>query len=169
MKRESTAIVGSLFIAILILVSASVTAHAGDYDALKGAKSVRAVFDVRSANPKGVALHLEIILQMAADENLKKATQLEPEFVVVFLGPSVKLISTQTEGFSPEEKEILGGIAKSITKMSEAGIGLEICLVAAGIFGVDPATLLPEIKHVNNGLVSLIGYQEKDHALIPVY
>jgi len=36
--------------------------------------------------------------------------------------------------------------------MSKEGIHLEICLVAARIFKVDPATVLPEIKRVEKWL-----------------
>ena len=169
MKRKSAAIVGSLFILTFVTFFASVTAHGEEYDVLRDVKSVRAVFDFRSGNPKSVALHLDLILQTAADKGIKEVTQQEPEFVLVFLGPSVKLISTQVEAFSPEEKETLSQIATTVSEMSKAGIGLEICLVAAHMLGVDPATVLPEIKQVNNGLISLIGYQAKGYSLIPVY
>ena len=168
MKRVSTTIIGSLFVLIFMMFLAGVNAHGEEYDVLKGAKSVRAVFDVRAGNPKSVALHLDLILQTAADESIKEVAE-KPEFVLVFLGPSVKLISTQVEDFSPEEQETLSEIANSISEMSKAGIGLEICLVAASMLGVDPATLLPEIKQVNNGLISLIGYQAKAYSLIPIY
>ena len=168
MKRKSTAIIGSLFILILMIFIASVTAHAGEYDVLQDLKSVKAVFDIRAGNSESVAMLLDLILQTMMDENIKKVTQ-EPEFAIVFLGPSVKLISTQTEGVSPEDKEMLGKIANTISEMSKNGIRLEICLVAANMFGVDPASLLPEIKQVSNGLISLIGYQAKGYSLIPVY
>jgi hypothetical protein len=46
---------------------------------------------------------------------------------------------------------------------------LEICLVAAQVFGVDPASILPGIKHVPNGWISLIGYEVKDNSLVPAY
>jgi intracellular sulfur oxidation DsrE/DsrF family protein len=168
MKRESTAIIGSLFILILLIVLASVTAHGEEHGVLKDMKSVKAVFDVRAGNPKSVALQLDLILQTSMDKTIREVTQ-EPEFTVVFLGPSVKLISTQVEGFSPEEKETLSKIANTVSELSKAGIGLEICLVATSIFGVDPGTVLPEIKQVNNGWISLIGYQAKGYSLIPVY
>jgi len=35
--------------------------------------------------------------------------------------------------------------------------------------GVDPATILPEIKQVDNGWISLIGYQVKGCAFVPAY
>lgn len=168
MKRKSTTIIGTLFALTLMMFIASVTVHGEEYDVLKGVKSVKVVFDVRAGNPKSVAVLLDLILQTSMGEDIRKVTQ-EPEFAIVFLGPSVKLISTQTEGFSPEDKEMLGRIANTVSEMSESGMRLEICLVAANMFGVDPATVLPEIKQVNNGLISLIGYQAKGYSLVPIY
>ncbi len=93
----------------------------------------------------------------------------KPAFVVVFIGPSVKLISKNREGFSPEDQAALAEIAATISEMSKDGIKLEMCLVAAKVFGVDPATVLPEIKAVPNGWISEIGYQARGYSLVPAY
>ena len=53
--------------------------------------------------------------------------------------------------------------------MVKSGIRLEICLVAAQVFGVDPGSVLPEIKQVGNGWISLIGYQARGYSLVPAY
>jgi intracellular sulfur oxidation DsrE/DsrF family protein len=87
----------------------------------------------------------------------------------VFIGPSVKLISKNREGFSPEDQKSLDEIANTISAMSKDGINLEICLVAAKVFNVDPASVLPEIKRVGNGWISMIGYQAQGYSLVPVY
>ncbi len=73
------------------------------------------------------------------------------------------------EGFSPEEQNNLDEIATTISEMSKDGTKLEICLFAAKVFGVDPASVLAGIKHVPNGWVSLIGYEAKGYSLVPVY
>jgi len=92
-----------------------------------------------------------------------------PVFVLVFIGPSVKLISKNREGFSPEDQKSLDEIANTISAMSKDGINLEICLAAAKFFNVDPASVLPEIKRVGNGWISMIGYQAQGYSLVPVY
>jgi intracellular sulfur oxidation DsrE/DsrF family protein len=92
-----------------------------------------------------------------------------PVFVVVFIGPSVKLISKNREGFSPEDQKYLDEIANTISAMSKDVINLEICLVAAKVFNVDPASVLPEIRRVGNGWISEIGYQAQGYSLVPVY
>jgi intracellular sulfur oxidation DsrE/DsrF family protein len=93
----------------------------------------------------------------------------KPAFVVVFIGPSVKLVSKNREGFSPEDQKLLDEIAGTVSAMAKSGIRLEICLVAARLMSVDPGSVLPEIKRVGNGWISLIGYQAKGYSLVPAY
>jgi len=168
MKRESRTIIISLFLSTCMLFIAVAHGFGEEYEALKGLKSVKAVFDVRISNPKSAAVHLKLIHDTYKDKNIRAITR-KPAFVVIFIGPSVKLISKNREGFSPEEQKILDEIANTISEMSKDGMKLEICLVAANIFNVDPASVLPGIKHVPNGWVSLIGYEAKGYSLVPAY
>ncbi len=159
----------SLFLSMCLLFSASSNVFAGDYgDALKGVKSADALFDFRIGSPGSAALHLKLIHQTYKDKDLL-AVDKKPAFVVVFIGPSVKLISKNREGFSPEDQATLAEIAATISEMSKEGIKLEICLVAAKVLGVDPATVLPEIKAVPNGWIAEIGYQARGYSLVPAY
>jgi intracellular sulfur oxidation DsrE/DsrF family protein len=163
MKRESKAMMISLFVSICLLLVAVANGFCEEYEVLKGLKSVKAAFDVRAGNPKSAALTLKVIRQTYQDKNITAVTK-NPAFTVVFIGPSVKLISKNREGYSPEENKILDEIASTISQMSKEGIRLEICLIAAQVLGVDPASVLPEIKHVGNGWISLIGYQAKGYS-----
>jgi intracellular sulfur oxidation DsrE/DsrF family protein len=157
----------SLFLSLCLLLAASSPVWAGDYgDALKGVKSVKALFDVRIGSPGSAALHLKLMHQTYKD---MLAVDKKAAFVVVFIGPSVKLISKNREGFSPEDQAKLAEIAGTVSEMAKDGIKLEICLVAAKVFGVDPATVLPEIKGVPNGWISEIGYQAQGYSLVPAY
>lgn len=166
MKRNARTIIIGLFVSVCVLFVTAPMVSAGEYEALKGLKSAKAVFDVRMGNPKGAALHIKLIHQTYKDlVTMKK----NPVFVLVFIGPSVKLISKNRGGFTTEDQKILDEIAGTISQMSKDGIKLEMCLVAARVLGVDPASILPEIKAVDNGWISLIGYQANRFSLVPVY
>ena len=52
--------------------------------------------------------------------------------------------------------------------MTKDGIKFESCLIAAKLLGVEPSSILPEIKQVGNGWISLIGYQARGYSLVPV-
>jgi len=53
--------------------------------------------------------------------------------------------------------------------MREAGIGLEVCMAAVNILGVDAASLNPNFTKVPNGWIAEIGYQAQGYSLVPVF
>ena len=156
----------AIVITVGLIFSTAAVLAAQDYEALKGVNSAKAIFDVRIGSPKSAAVHLKLIHQTFKD---LAASKKQPVFAVVFLGPSVKLISKNREGFAPEDLKSLDEIAEAITGMSKDGIAFEICLIAARLFNVDPAAVLPEIKRVENGWFSVIGYQAQGYSLVPAY
>jgi intracellular sulfur oxidation DsrE/DsrF family protein len=131
-------------------------------------KSVKAIFDVRAANAKSAAVQLKLIHDTYKDQGIRAVSK-KPLFVVAFMGPSVKLLSKDKQGFSAEDQKLMDEIAQTVQAMAKDGIKLEICDTASKVFGVDPASILPEIQHVPNGWISLIGYQARGYSLVPVY
>lgn len=168
MNKKSKSTIAALIFLIGFLTTIGVGFTSQEDAPLKGLKSVKAVFDIRISSAKSAALHLDLIHKTFKGKAVASVTK-KPEFVVVFLGPSVKLISKSREGVAPEDHKTLDAIAGTISEMAKDGIKLEVCLVAARIFKVDPATILPEINHEDNGWISLIGYQAKGYSLIPAY
>jgi intracellular sulfur oxidation DsrE/DsrF family protein len=164
MKRKMIPLF-NLFLVISLLCAVS-PVSGQEYAAMKGITSVKAVFDERESSPKITAFHLAGIHQTYKE---LAAMKKNPVFAVVFIGPSVKLISKNREGFSPEDLKSLDEIANTISAMAKDGVNFEICLVAANYFEVDPASVLPEIKGVGNGWISIIGYQAQGYSLVPVY
>lgn len=167
MKKKSGLFAG-LFIIVCALFLAGNTVSAVEYDSLQGLKSFKAVVDVRSGKPKSLAMQLGLLHQMYKDKSVRSLTD-SPEFVLVFIGPAVKLVSTKTEGLSAEDRETVAKIAETISAMAKDGIKLEICLFAVDVLGVDRASILPEIKQVANGWISVAGYQQLGYGLVPVY
>ena len=55
-----------------------------------------------------------------------------------------------------------------IRELKAAGVKFEVCLYAARVVGVDPATILPEIDQVDNGFISTTGCQAQGYALVRV-
>lgn len=168
MKKRSKSTIASLIFLIGLLSTVAVGFTSQEGDALKGLKSVKAVFDFRTGNLKATSLFLDVIHETFKGKDIAAVTK-KPEFVVVFLGPSVKLITNIREGVLPEDQKILDAIAGRISEMAKDGIKLEICLFAARMFKVDPATVYSDIKHTENGVISLIGYQAKGFSLVPIY
>jgi len=158
------AVIFSTFICLFVATSA----YGSEYEALNGLKDVKVVFDVRAKKIKTAAIYLDLIHETFKDQNIRNVSK-QPDFVVVFAGGLSKFVSSNTEGFSDEEKVLISRIVNRVSAMAKDGIKQEICLFAVNAAGVDPATLLPEIKQVDNGWISLIGYQAKGYSLISAF
>ena len=155
------------FLAAFFLILLSLQfASAQEYDAMKGVNNASVIFDMRDRIPKSAVVHMKLL-----HDTYKQlvAMKKNPAFVVVFMGSAVKLISSNRAEFSPEDQESLKEIGDIITKMSKDGIDFEVCLFAAKVFGVDPASIQSEVMRVPNGWVSEIGYQARRYSLVPVY
>ncbi|MFA5716487.1 MAG: DsrE family protein [Desulfobulbaceae bacterium] len=161
-------LLAGLILLLAVLPAKGEQSQPEEYEGLQGASSIRTVFDVRAGAPKSAAIQLDLILQTFSDGNIRVVDE-RPEFVVVFIGPAVKLVTTDVKGFQPEEQEYIEKIGAIVREMARQGIKLEICIFAAEVMGVDPATILPAIKHVRNGWISMIGYQAQGYSLVPVY
>jgi uncharacterized protein len=166
--RNSTRIqIMSIFFTICLLMATTGNAFSEEYMTLKGLKSVKAVFDFERGNPLSALQHLQVIHQTFKDRNIQKSGK-KPQFTVIFIGPSVKLVSRNTDGFNAEDQRIMADYAKKLSEMANDGIKFEVCLVAVRGAGVEPSSILPEIKQVGNGWISLIGHQAKGYAIVPI-
>lgn len=125
-------------------------------EALAELETAKVIFDVRLADLDSLIFNLKLL-----DETWTgiAAQNVKPEMIVVFRGPTVKLL---TPAELDEEALHLFRVLK------KKGVRFEACGVAMRIFKVDPAGLIPEVKPVANVFHSLIGYQNKNYALIVI-
>ena len=168
MTRKSRTIGRALAGAIGLCVVTGVVLAGQQYRALEGVTSAKVVFDVRTGDPQRAASSLALMREMLTDDSLTAIAE-RPEFALVFSGGAVRLISSDTEGFSREDREVLEQIEETVSAMTRDGIRLEACLIAANRFGVDPDSFVAGVDPVGNGWISLIGYQAKEHSLVAVY
>ncbi len=157
-----------LILALCLVSASSTTVFAQDYRALRGLNSVNTIFDFRMDNPQGAVDHLQLVLITYQNKYITDVAK-NPDFVVVFMGPSVKLLTREGKGVSGEKNQQAGKIAHVLTQLKNAGVRLEVCEVAMNAFGVDKRKLLPELTPVGNGWISSIGYQNKGYALVPIF
>lgn len=139
-----------------------------DADALRGVSTGKGVFLLNLAEPERMSRYLRLILESShrgmAQQNVK------PDFVLVFIGPGVRFLSTQPDKALAEKYDnALKVIAESVRKLKAAGVKMEVCSVANEVYGVANDQVLPEVKVVRDGFVSVIGYQAKGYGLVPVF
>ena len=167
MKKSTKFTITSVFLTIFLLTVTAGNIFSEEYSTLKGMKSVKAVFDFELGNPQSALLNLQVIHQTFNDKNIWIGKK-KPSIVVVFIGPSVKLASKNRGGFTADDQKILDEYASTVSAMAKDGVKFEICLIAVKVLGVEPSSILPEIKQVGNGWISLIGHEAKGYSLVPV-
>jgi intracellular sulfur oxidation DsrE/DsrF family protein len=138
---------------------------ADDKAALADLKEVKVGFDLKDGDGKLLLNRLEII-----DETRQSLIQqgVKPHFILAFRGPATRLVQTDAELIKPQDREIAAKIAAKIKQMSaSSGIdGFEQCAVAAREQGTKVENVLPEVRVVGNGFISLMAYQAKGYAYI---
>ena len=78
------------------------------------------------------------------------------------------MISTDLEYSDDSEKKEIERFVQSIREMKKNGVTFEVCEYALKMVEVDPATIIPEVEHVGNGFISVVGYQAQGYSVVDV-
>lgn len=153
-------------LALAVFLVQSTGAHAADDSAaLAGLKEGKIAFDIHEGNPKLLLARLNVI-----DETRQSLIQqgVKPHFILAFRGPATKLVQTDQEKIKPEDREGAAKVAAKIKEMSKApGVeGFEQCAIASRTQETKTELVLPEVRVVGNGFISLMAYQTRGYAYI---
>lgn len=172
MRAQLKSLVTVFFISIcflLVSASAGLSQEKQDaYQALQKVNSVSTIFDFRIQEPQSALDHLKLVHTTYKDKAIHSVSP-NPHFVVVFMGPSVKLLTSDRKGFSSKDQQTIKQIDEVLTTLNKDGVVLEVCLVAAQYFKVDPNTFPKTLQQVPNGWISSIGYQAQGYSMVPVF
>ena len=142
------------------------SAPPADQAALAGLSAGKAVFDIRTKEAGRLLFTLKVIEETA--ESLK-AQGVDPDFILSFRGGTVPLLTATPNTANDADLAMLSEVRERLGEYREKGMVLEACNVAAGIFKINDSDLDPHLTLVGNSLISLIGYQNKGYALVPMY
>lgn len=149
----------------VFLVHTNGARAADDSAALAGLKEGKIAFDIHEGNPKLLLARLNVI-----DETRQSLIQqgVKPHFILAFRGPATKLVQTDQEKIKPEDREGAAKVAAKIKEMSKApGVeGFEQCAIASRTQETKTELVLPEVRVVGNGFISLMAYQTRGYAYI---
>lgn len=171
MKHMNKSLLQNLFAILIMFVFLTLQvfpAAAGGYDnALKDVKGVKVVFDVSLGNPTFANAVFWAVRNAYQDEAVSTLPE-KPQVAIVFHGPVVKLLSSDRSGFDTKDYGEIDKFQDTLRQMKKEGVKLEVCLYAAKVLGVDPATIMPEIDQVDNGFISVAGYQAQGYAVVTI-
>ena len=157
----------SLAVTLMLLLFAAASAVAGDYPALQGVKGLDSVFDVTIGSPRKAIVTFQAIRGVYLDESVRALAN-PPSTVIVFLGPGVKLVSSDHSDYGKADEQAFGKLIQMIRQFKKDGVRMEVCMHAVKALGIDPATLMPEVHPVGNGFISVLGYQAQGYSMVKV-
>jgi len=139
---------------------------ADDRAALVGITSGKAVFDIRIGDAKQLLFALQVIDETAAGLGQHGVAT---DFILTFRGATLPLLKRRADAETPAQKAILSEIHERLTAFRARQMPLEACGVAARVFKIESGELDPSVTLIGNSLVSLIAYQQRGYALVPMY
>ena len=133
--------------------------------AIADLKSVDIICDVNVGKPDLLLTRLELI-----DETYSQLldARVTPTIVVAFRGEASRYITRDSLHVPPQQMGTKKAIRQILEQFQRNGIRLEQCAIAARARHIDPDDLLPGIALVQNGYVSIVAYQTRGYALLPM-
>ena len=139
--------------------------HLDDAGALDGLETVGAVVDLNQGNADTLLTRLKLIKLTYTQIS---STGTPTKFVVAIRGGASKYM-TRNNNYIPEDKiSVKEEIYDLIRELKRMGVEIYQCGVALGFLKVGPEEIVPEITVVRNGYITLIAYQNKGYALLPM-
>jgi intracellular sulfur oxidation DsrE/DsrF family protein len=139
-------------------------AYAAD-DSVAGMKDAKVAFDITAGEP-GRMLNILNTIDETREGFQKQG--ITPHFVLAFRGPASLLTQSDLSRLKPEDRDTAAKVAAKLKQLrATPGIeGLAQCSIAMRGQKVDKAQVLPEVTVVDNGWITLVGYQAKGYAYI---
>ncbi|MBU2753556.1 hypothetical protein HFU84_00665 [Acidithiobacillus sp. CV18-2] len=155
-----------LLLPLFAVASSAFGDSLNDSAALSGLHSAKAIFLVNIKKPEAVD-HLIQVIALTRKQLLQQ--HVKPQFIVVFIGPDVAFLTKDRRGISYMDERSVAELQQEIAKLSKLGVSFQACGVAMHGMDVHPKSLIPDVQPVESGFISVIAYQEKGYALVPVY
>lgn len=159
----------TFFFATLLVLFFPLGASAAELDdrhALDGVKTGKALFDIATGNPNAITITLDVIGETI--DGLKRQG-VEPKIIVAFRGSAVRFLTSDNSYVPAEHAAAAMELSVRIEQLAARGVRFEACGVTTRMMNIDNATLVKGVQPVANTFNSLIGYQAKGYALIPIF
>jgi intracellular sulfur oxidation DsrE/DsrF family protein len=167
-RNIAWAVAPAILLAVAVVCASAVVSapvEAADDNPVAGLKDAKVAFDITAGEPGRMLLILNTIDE-TREGFIKQG--ITPHFVLAFRGPATLLTQTDVSRLKPEDREAATKVAAKLKQLrGAAGIDrLDQCSIAMRGQKVDKAQVNQEVTVVENGWVTLVGYQAKGYAYI---
>jgi intracellular sulfur oxidation DsrE/DsrF family protein len=134
-------------------------------ESLAGMREMKMAFDITDGNPKVLLTKLTVI-ELTRKQLIDAGVT--PRMVLAFRGDASFFTQGDLEKIKPEEREDAKKVAAKIREIRGlAGIeAMEQCSVPLPSRKLRGADVMPEIKLVQNGWISLVAYQARGYGYV---
>ncbi|MDA8108030.1 MAG: DsrE family protein [Betaproteobacteria bacterium] len=125
----------------------------------------RAVWDFTIGEPDKLAMRLEDLrdTMRAFSRRGTKA-----RFAMIVRGPASRLIVQRLPSSTPELGKAGARIASLLEEVAAEGVTVEQCGMALARQGVRREDLLPFVTVIENSFVSIVDYEQRGYAYVPI-
>ena len=149
----------------ILITTVAFAGPAGTVKSLTGVKQARIVVDVNVGDPDLLLKRMDLL-----DKTYRQLVDAgkKPVVVVAFRAKASFFITKGDAYVAPEQRYAKSDMKEWIEHFSKLGVTIEQCALAAGMLKIDLKDFLPQVEVVENGYVSLIGYQHQGYAYLPM-
>lgn len=133
--------------------------------ALTGLRETKVYFDLNVGEPAKLLNRLQLI---DATYDQLVAAGISPLFVVGVRGQASNYFTKGDDYVVDTDLTVKKQIEARIDRFKARHFRLEQCYIAAGLQDIDVTDFLPQLEVVANGYVSMIGYQSRGYAFVPM-
>ncbi len=149
-------------ITALMLITSAVYAEPSS---LKGLSEAKFVVDLNQGSGQLLALRLRLIMETM--DNIAQS-DVKPDTVIAVRGQASRFMTMGDRYLNEEDRQTRQEIQGLVAELKKRGARLEQCAIALRLLKIDPADIDPDLTVVQNGYVSLIGYQNQGYAMLPM-
>jgi intracellular sulfur oxidation DsrE/DsrF family protein len=152
----------------VLVAGGMVSAEAAQFDnarALAGIDRVGIYFDVNVGDSDRLALRMRLIEQTI--DQVREAG-IETDVVIGIRGGATPFMTRDDNYVLDDEVAAKQVIQDYLKDFAAGGAVIEQCAIAAELKDIPPADFVDEVTFVANGYVSLVGYQARGYAVVPM-
>jgi len=133
--------------------------------ALSGVMTANVYFDVNIGDPAKLRTRLQMI---ETTYTQLVAAGFSPRVVIGVRGMASNFFTRDADYVPEADLPLKKEIAAKVEKLRTMGFAVEQCRIAAELQQIKVADFLPQVQLVDNGYVSMIGYQAQGYAYVPM-
>lgn len=162
---RNTSIILTIFLVFFIVPQVASSQQQDTIGALDNLSGLKAYFDIKADSAAKIEKRLVWINDMYEQMSQKG---IKASFIIGFRSQASFFVIRQDEDIDEEDIPAKRKIEKWLKHFAVLGIPIEQCGLSAELYDIEPQDFLPEITVIKNGYMSMIKYQNKGYAFVPM-